>query len=442
MRGARAILGKDLRVLGRSPLLLGTLVAYPLLIALLVGLVAGYATAKPRVGFVDEDGLPETVELAGREFDVAGTIELVAEEIVLLPLSPAEARRQLESGRVVAVVTVPPGFVADLRSMTRTPALRLETTRGGLAPRVTQQMQALVFQLNRELQDAYVEGNLELVDLIRTGGEIGLLGQRFDVLGLERAEEMLAGLPPRPEIEEIRTFVRTAELALGQTEEALRVTANPIGLEQAPERGRTWALSAQVQAYGIAVTITFLALLLAAGALAAERDENTIGRLVRGLVGLGHLVVAKVALAAIVALCLGLAIALVFGAAVALGDVPGGQPWGRLPLLAAGLVLAGAAVGAVGALVGGLAREARTASLVAVMVVLPIVFVGLVPREVVPAAGWVSDALPFVHAVRLFASSLYDADPWRTVAVEAAWLAAIAVVAGLLARRAARRLLA
>jgi hypothetical protein len=43
------LLQKDLRVLRRSPLLLGILLAYPLVIAGLVGLVASYANAKPRV---------------------------------------------------------------------------------------------------------------------------------------------------------------------------------------------------------------------------------------------------------------------------------------------------------------------------------------------------------------------------------------------------------
>ena len=65
-------------------------------------------------------------------------------------------------------------------------------------------------------------------------------------------------------------------------------------------KGRSWVLSAQVQSYGIALTVTFLALLLAAGAAAAERDEGTVGRLRRGLVSLGQLVWSKVALAAVV----------------------------------------------------------------------------------------------------------------------------------------------
>src|SRR5205814_5513315 len=143
-------------------------------------------------------------------------------------------------------------------------------------------------------------------------------------------------------------------------------------------------LSAQVQSYALALTITFLALLLAAGAIASERDENAIGRLARGLVSMGEIVWAKVALAAVVALGLGLAIALVFGVIVQAGNVVGGEPWARLPLLALGLVLAGGSLGALGALLGALARETRTASLVAVLVVMPIVFLGLVPEEIGP----------------------------------------------------------
>jgi ABC-2 type transport system permease protein len=442
MRRVALLLGKDLRVLRRSPLLLGVLLAYPLLIAALVVLVAQYANAKPRVALVDEDGLPATVEIGGQTFHPDSTIDRVAKEVDLVRLDADDARRQLDTGRVVAVVTTPPGFVSELRAMIRSPTLRLETTRGGLAPRVTQQVQALVFQLNQELQDAYIDANLEYVRLILDGGEGSFGGQTFDVLGLRETARLLEELPPGPRLDAIREFVQTAELALDQTGSALRATAHPIELEQASERGRSWALSAQVQAYALALVITLLGLLLAAGALAAERDENVAGRLARGLVSLGQLVAAKAALAAVVSLALGTAIALAFGAAVEVGDVEGGEPWSRLPLLAAGIALVGACVGALGALVGALAREARSASLVAVLVVLPVVFLGLVPREVAPAAGWFSDLLPFAHAVTLFAAALYDVDPWRTVLVEAAWLAGIGLVFAACARLAARRLVA
>jgi ABC-type Na+ efflux pump permease subunit len=434
------LLGKDLRILRRSPLLLGALVAYPLVVAALVGLVAGFANAKPRVALVDLDGLPETVEVGGERFDVSSTIDRASREVELVRLDQAEAKRQLETGEVVATVTVPPGFIADLRGMARSPTLLLETTRGGVAPRVEQQVQALVYALNQELQAAYIATNLDYIRLILEGGTGTFVGREFELLGLEGTRALLEELPPGPRLDRIREFVRVAELALDQTDDALRTTANPIQLERAPDRGRTWVLSAQVQAYALALTLSFLTLLLSAAALAGERDENVLGRLARSLVRLWELVAAKVALAAVVAVALGLAIALAFGIAIEAGDVTGGEPWARLPLLAGALALAGASLGALGCLLGALAREARTASLVALLVVLPVVFLGLVPRELVPAAGWISDALPFAHAVRLFASALYDASPWATVAVEAAWLAGLGLVFGALARVSLRRL--
>lgn len=431
---------KDLLVLRRTPLLLGVLVTYPLVIAALVGLVAVYASSKPRVALVDQEGLPSRVEIGGQSFDVERMIRRVSDDVSLVRLDEDAAREQLSTGKVVAVVTVPPGFISDLRAMVRSPELELQTARGGVSSRVTQQVQALVYSLNRELQGAFIASNLVYIDLLQRGGSGTFLGQRFDVLGLEQAEALLDELPPGPRLDRIREFVRTAQLALDQTDDALRATANPIELARTEERGRSAALSAQVQSYGLGLTITFLALVLAAGALAAEREENVLGRLVRGPVSRTGLVVAKVLLAATVAVALGLGIALAFGVVVEAGGVEGGEPWERLPLLGVGLALAGAAVGAIGTLLGALAGEARTASLAAVLVVLPVVFLGLIPRDVFPLVGWISDALPFVHAVRFFGSALFDVSPWGTLAREAAWLLALGSAFAVLARLGMRRL--
>ena len=387
MRRAALILVKDLRVLKRSPLLLGVLLAYPLVIALLVGLVAGYSNSKPRVALVDLDHLPPALVVGGHTFHVDATIDAVSRNVVLVRLPQAEAERELRNGKVVAVLTVPRGFVSDLIGMVHSPTLRYEVAPGGLRPRLTQQVQALVYSLNRQLQRAYIGANLEYIRLLQHGGDGAFLGRKFHILGLEGAQKLLAELPRGRRLDAMRDFVRNARLALAQTDDALKATANPIQLTEIGNHGRSWLLGAQVQAYALALTLTFLALVLAAGALATERDENVIGRLSRGLVKPGELVAAKVALAAVVAGGLGLAVALVFGAIVQLGRVQGGEPWTRLPLVLVGLVLAAGAVGAMGTLVGALAREARAASLVAVLVVLPVVFLGLVPREIVPAAG-------------------------------------------------------
>jgi len=436
------VLRKDLLVLRRSPLLLSLLIVYPLLVAGLVGLVAGYGSSKPRVALVDEDHLPPVVRIGGREFRISDAIDEVGKNVHLVRMSAGEAARQLRAGRVVATLTVPQGFLRELKTGLTSPSLVYQTIHGGISSRVTQQVQALVYTLNRRVQQAFVGTDLRYVQLILHGGDTTFGGKTYHVLGLDRMHDLLVRLPKSRERDRVAEFARIAGVALGQTGNLLASTANPIALERAPEKSRSSLLSAQVQAYALALTITFLALLLAAGALAAERDENAIGRLARGLVSLGELVWAKIALAAVVALALGLAIAVVFGVIVEAGGVVGGEPWVRLPLLAVGLLLAGASLGALGSLLGALAREARTASLVAVLVVMPIVFLGLVPKQVVPAAGWISDALPFAHAVRYFSSSLYDARPWATVVRELAWLAGLGAVFGLGARLATRRLLA
>lgn len=442
MTGALLVLVKDLVVLRRSRLAAALLVVYPLVVAALIGLAAAYAGAKPRVALVDEDGLPRSVALAGRRFDIAGEIERAAGNVTLVRLPAEEARRRLRDGRVVAVLTVPRGFTTVLRGLLFSPYLELEVGRGPLASRVRQQLQAAVYALNLSLQRAFIASDLEYVRLLREGGRGQALGREFTIIGLRGVERLLDRLPRSPETDAIRDFVGDAREALAFTDDAIRATANPVRLVERPERGRTWLLSAQVQAYALAMTVVFLGLLLPAAALAAERDENVLGRLVSGPPGFGPLVAAKAGLGALVALLLGLLVAAGFGAVVEAGGVAEGQPWERLPLVGLGLLVAGAAAGALGAALGGLAREARTAALAAVLVALPVVLVGLVPREVAPPAAWVSDALPFAHAVRLFTAGLFDVDPWSTVGKEAAFLVGLGAVYGVLARLAAPRLAA
>jgi ABC-2 family transporter protein len=448
MTGVRLLLGKDLRVLRRSPALLAALVLYPLLFAVLVGVVVRFASDRPTVAFVDLDGLPGELTLAGETFDVQSVIEQVNDKAELVAMSEEEAERQLETGEVVAAIVVPRGFAAKLRGMVESPELVLRTGRGGLAGRFELQTEALVYRLNRLLQEAYISANLEYVQLLVEGGEASFLGEEFDVVGLDEADDLLASLRTRTtdpealaEIDELANFVDEAKLGLEQTDETLNATATPIELEIDREASRTWLLGAQLQAYALALTLAFVCVLLAAGAVAAERDENVVGRLVRGLVRLWELVTVKVLLGAVVAVAIGLALALVFGVAAEVAGVEGGGPWSRLPLLVLGLGLVGAAFGAFGVLVGVLARESRTAVLVAFLVTLPLVLLGVVPEGSVAVAGWLSAAFPFGHAVDFFEAALFDIDPWRTVGVEALWLVGLGAAFAAGARAGVRRFL-
>jgi hypothetical protein len=447
VRNVVLLLRKDARILARSRVLVAACVVYPLFMALLVGLVVRFAGDQPRVAFVDNDDLPEELVVSGQRFDIEKVIQGIEGHSELVPLSGEEAERQLEAGRVVAVVVVPPGFAARLRSMAESPRLVLKTARGGLAGRVEQQIQALVYNLNRRLQEAYIEANLEYVEILREGGSATALGNEFDVIGLEEAGRQLAEIERAtndPEIaakaRELGEFVREARVALALSDDSLRATANPIELETNAE-GPRWPLSAQVQSNALAVALAFLCILVAAASIASEREENTIGRLARGLVRLGELVAEKIALVAAIAAALGLVLAVSFALAVELAEAPGAAAWERLPLLGFALALAGGAFGAVGILVGVLARDARTGSLVALLVALPFVLLGLVPEGAVVAIGWLSQAFPFVHAVRISEAALYG-DAWGPLAREAAWLLALTGVYGAAARTGVRRLLA
>jgi hypothetical protein len=449
MTKIRLLLQKDLRLLVRSPALLAALVLYPIVFAVLVGLVVRYASDRPRVAFVDLDHLPETLTVGGQSFNVPNVISQVQGSVDLVPMDPEDADRKLATGSIVAEIVVPPGFASKLRGMVESPTLILKTAKGGLSGRVDQQTQALVYSLNRRLQASYIKANLDYVNLLVEGGQGSFLGNEFDVVGLDRAAELLDEIKRTSDdptivqkAEDLSIFVREAKLALAASGDSLRATANPIELETDTSSGRTWLLSAQIQAYALGLTLAFICVLLAAAALAAERDENVIGRLARGLVGLTDLVVVKVLLAVLVALGLGFAVAVVFGSFAEIFDVSGGEPWQRLPLLLLGLLLAGAAFGAFGALMGALARDSRTAVLVAFLAALPLVLLGLVPEGAARAAWWAAQAFPFSHAVEFFQAALYDSAPWKTLAVDAVWLLGLALAFGAAARLAVRRLLA
>lgn len=440
------LLRKDARRLLRTPVVLVALVVYPLLLALLLGLVVRYAGERPRVALVDEAGLPRTIQLGARRFDLRALFEDAAEvELVRMPADQAE--KEVANGRAVASLTIPRDFTVKLRRLDESPQMILRTSTGALGTRVVEKMHALTYGINLTLQKAFIEANLGYVDLLKRGGT-GRLGKtEVTVMGLERARGELEQLArsPEPEVaaaaEELALFVGQVEGAVDQVGAYLQATASPLQLVTESESGRTWLLSAQVQAYALGLALAFVAILLGAASITGEREERTLGRLVRGLVGPGALVVEKVVFVSVLGAGIGLVLALVFGVVVELGDVSGGQPWERLPLLAVGLVLAAAAFGALGVLLGTLARDASGAMLLALLVGLPVVLIGIVPPGSFALAGTLAALAPFGHAVDLATAALYDTSPARRVAAEAAWLLGLAVAFAALARLTVRRLL-
>ena len=178
-----------------------------------------------------------------------------------------------------------------------------------------------------------------------------------------------------------------------------------------------------------------MTLLLAAGMLALEREENAFGRLVRGLVSRLELVVEKVGLAALCAFVVCLPTLAMLGVFVDLD-------WGRAPLWIPALAAGALAFAGMGVAVGALAREVRSASLLVFALSLPMAALALVPcgavgdglYKVIEAVNFV---LPFKWALQALDAAINDAEP--ALLVPALHLLGLTVAFAVIARLAMRR---
>ena len=100
---------KDLRILGRSPLLVATLILYPAIVALLIGLALSRGPDKPRVAIVNEVPTENrTVRVGSAEFDTQRyERELLRDVDAVRVGSRAEARKAVKDGDAVAAIVIP-----------------------------------------------------------------------------------------------------------------------------------------------------------------------------------------------------------------------------------------------------------------------------------------------------------------------------------------------
>ena len=227
--------------------------------ALLI-LVASYGSSKPRVALVDEDNLPvdgrdRRPALPRRPHDRRGEQER---------RTSCDSRRRRPTGsfrtaRSSPAVTVPPGFVATLRGMVASPKLQVELSHGTISSRVepagagARLLAQPPAPAGLHRQQPPVRGP----DPARAANG-SVLGRQFNVLGLERSQRLLERMPPDPGGAEPRGLHRTTRgSALADTGDAMRAIAPPDrDLVHALRAGARAALSAEVQAYTLAVTIT------------------------------------------------------------------------------------------------------------------------------------------------------------------------------------------
>ena len=387
----RWLLLKDLQILRRSPLLVALLVLYPVVIAVLIGFALSRGPDKPKMAFYNGlAGESAVVELGGDRIDLAQEGRRLFDAIEPVRVdSRQEAIQKVRDGDVLGALIIPEDLATNIQSSLEPGTVEVFYNAEDPAKRqyVENTIKAQVQTANGALTKRVAKEALQLLDLISTGGEYTFLGQSFDVLGLQRAETILtraraelpAGSPERAELDRVITFGKLARENLSFSDEVLAVVGEPIRVKATPLDGGTTSLTSFAVALAVAVSLMFITLLLAAGMLALEREENAFSRLVRGLVSKTGLLAEKAGLAAACSVIVCLVMMLGLGLFVDLD-------WGRFPLWLAALVLGALAFAALGLAIGGLTRDVRAASLLAFMLCLPLAFLELVPCGAVDPA--------------------------------------------------------
>ncbi len=445
----RWLLLKDLQILRRSPLQATLLVAYPVLIAVLVGFAISRSPEKPRVALLNEVPAGSRVSVGTRELPNVGVNDRICVRVECVHVeSRDEAVEAVRSGDALAALILPANLVNRINSLSTpfptTPEIEVVVSEEDpvKARLVNDRIDALLAQANLAIARRIAAEGGKFLGLVLDGGDLRVLGQTIEILGLRNSARIVArlrpALPPgelRDSVDRVIRFTNLARNNLGTGAPLLERLAQPIAIDKEVVDGSSPPLDSFAIAVAATFTLAFVVVLLVAGSLALEREENAFPRLTRGLVSHAGLLGEKVALGVVV----GLAVTLLMLAGLAL-FVP--LHWSRFGLWLTAIVAGGAALGAAGAALGAAAREVRTVSLLAFMVTLPVAFLSLVPPGAVgpafdDAIEIVTALFPFKPALDAMTAALDPAGPDLGTAL--LHLAALIAAYGLLARFALRR---
>jgi ABC-2 type transport system permease protein len=446
------LVGKDVRILGRSRLLVVTLILYPALVALLIGLALSRAPEQPKIAVVDQ--IPRDVPvttLAGSTVDPASVADALVKDLdaVRVP-TREEAAKLVENGDVLAAVILPDDIndrlSATINLFGGTPP-EIEVLVNGSDPvkarYVESVVDARIADANLALSTTLTKVVASYVTKLLNGGNFSFGPISIDVLGLreskKRIDTALGELPPGSETRaRLAGVSEFAGLALdnldGSAKNIVSAVSQPLRVKTVSVDGRNTPLETFAVATAAIVSLLLVALMLGAALLALERTENTYARLVRSLVRPEELIGSKLLLAG------GLGAAVAFAL---LGIVSIFVPldWGSSDRWLLALVLGGLAFAALGVALAVLARDVETATLVAFALALPLAFLALVPQNAVSAGLYdvievVSAAFPFKPAL----DGLQRALDGVSFTGPALHLAALALVYAVLARLGLRRL--
>ena len=446
----RWLLLKDLQIMRRSPLVTALLVLYPIAIAVLIGFALSGGPDKPRVAFLNEVPPDTPLQIGGTDFDLVGAKSELCERIECVPVSSEEeAREKVESGDVLGALILPSDLVDRLQTLAglnpESPTVKVlvneeDPIKAGL---VEDRINALLSAANLKISQEVSNVSTQYLQILLDGGDFSFLGDGVSILGLRNSEQILTKVrdelpkdsPELDDLDRVIDFSRVAADNLGAAGDLLTSVTQPIQVDTEVVSGDTPSLDTFAISVAATITLMFVTVLLVAGSLALEREENAFARLTRGLVSKSALLTEKVLLGVVVSLVVTLLMLAGLGLFVDLD-------WGRFLLWIPAIVAGGAGFAAFGAAIGGAAKEVRAASLLAFMISLPVAFLSLVPSGTVgpglfDVISVFTAAFPFDPALRALEGALDSGGP--SIGIAIVHLAILAAAYGALARLAVRR---
>jgi hypothetical protein len=450
----RWLLIKDLQILRRSPLVTSLLIIYPIVIAVLVGFALSRGPDKPRVAFLNQVPAGQSLSLGDTQLSQSDARSELCGRIDCITVhSRQEAVDKVKSGEVLAALILPADLIEKLRSTITTndfeqPTVEVIVNEEDPVKRqlVDDRISALVNEANLRVSSQFTDALGSYLQLLLKGGNFAFLGQNLQILGLGQTQVLLENIakklppksPDRAQIEQVIHFAKLARENLDVADDLLASVQSPIKVDKEVVSGSAPELDNFAISVAATITLMFVTVLLVAGSLALEREENTFKRITRGLVSGTGLLAEKVFLGVV---CSFVVTLLMLGGLEFFVSID----WGRAPLIALAILVGGAGFAAMGAAIGSAAPEVRASSLLAFMISLPIAFLSLVPSGAVGLGVYdlikvVAAIFPFKPAQQAIAGALDPGGPGLGVA--ALHMAALVAAYSALARVALRRIAA
>lgn len=439
------LLRKDALLVWRNRALLVTLVVYPLLVVGVLGLAFADPEQRIPIAVVDHDAESPPIDVLGAEFSTADIKAELDEFAQLRETDEEEALSLLRNGEVDAVVIFPLAFVSDLVQSLTGPA-RLTVVLDFSDPVKASIAENNIRGVVQRFNDRVVEEKVQFVGrVLAVAREGGTLPGGETFIGFERARENVRivrqnnndtlSAADQARLLETQEFIDQVIAILEQAQTIIESTARPLDLQvDHVESGILTARDIVVPA-AMALSVFWTGTLATATLLVYERESQASRRLEVAPVSAFTVVSAKgfLTLLLVAAQTFLILLAAVVGWSVRV-DGPG---------LVALVVLASsvAAVG-LGLLVASVTRTTSGATLLAVLVTFPMMFLSglFYPISFMPeSAQAVAKALPLTYSVDgLRGAMLRDftlGDAWPDLAILLVMGAVFGSLALVLSRR-------